>query len=112
MGLVRVLSNPELGPALDRLETALSKLRRRAATHKVAIDFGPPRQGDVLEAIKVLLAEHPANGLRQSEVRRQVERRLGRKVPPSTVRTNLAYNPAFERIGYGRYRLIDDDAMT
>lgn len=69
--LAQELSNPELGPALDRLETALTKLRRRAAKHNVTIDFGSPRQGDVLEAIKVLLAEHPANGLRQSEVRRR-----------------------------------------
>lgn len=112
MELAQELSNPELGPALDRLETALTKVRRRAAKHKVTIALGSPRQGDVVEATKVLLAEHPANGLRQSEVRRQVERRLGRKVSASTVRTNLAYNPAFERIGYGWYRLMDGDVMT
>jgi hypothetical protein len=105
MELVQELSNPELGPELDRLAAALVKLRRRAAKHKVVVDPGPLRQGDVLEAIKAVLAEYP-DGLRQCEVVKQVEQRLGRSVSPSTVRTNLAYNAAFERIAYGRYRLV------
>ena len=33
-----------------------------------------------------------------------VEQQLGRRTPRSTVKGALATNPAFERVGYGRYR--------
>ena len=63
-----------------------------------------PPQGQVLRTIKRVLAQHP-NGLQTHEVRGLVERQLGRPLPKSTVKDALASNPAFLRIGYGRYRL-------
>jgi hypothetical protein len=61
-----------------------------------------------LRAIQQVLAGFP-NGLQGFEIRRMVEQDLGRKVPSSTIKSNLADNPAFERIGYGRYRLRHSD---
>lgn len=61
-------------------------------------------QGQILRTIKQVLAGYP-DGLQTFEIRRLVELELGRKLPKSTVKDALASNPAFERLGYGRYRL-------
>jgi hypothetical protein len=63
-------------------------------------------QGRILWTIKQVLAEYP-DGLQAFEIRQLVEQRLGRKLPKSTVKDALASNSAFERLGYGRYKLVE-----
>jgi hypothetical protein len=63
-----------------------------------------PRQGDVLRAIKLVLADQPC-GLRTVEVRRRAELLLGRKLPRSTVKGRVADNRGFQRINRGICRL-------
>lgn len=104
MELVRVLSNTEAGSHFDRLAGVLAPLKAKAARHKVVLGMGPPRQGDVMDAMKAVLIGC-TKGLPPIDVLRLVERRLGRSVPPSTVRDNLHSNASFERVVPGRYRL-------
>lgn len=103
MELAGVLSNPEVGPKLDRLAEVLARLKPSPATHRVVLQDLPPSQGKTLRTIKKVLADYP-DGLRAFEVRRLVELTLRRKLPDSTVRDALRSNPAFERIERGKYR--------
>jgi hypothetical protein len=102
--LVRTLSNTEAASNFDRLLAVLAPLKAKAVRHKIDLDSVRPRQGDVLGAIKTILADYP-EGLQTFEIRQTVEVELGRKLPKSNVKDALASNPAFERIKYGRYRL-------
>lgn len=89
---------------LDRLAEVFVSLEPKLASHKIVPRKLPMAQGQVLRAIRQVLAGHP-DGLQAFEVRRLVESELGRKVPSSTVKNDLADNPSFERMGRGRYRL-------
>jgi hypothetical protein len=106
MALAGVLSNPATDSALDQLAEVLAALEPKLATHKIVLRKLPMAQGEVLQVIRQVLAYHP-DGLQAFEVRRLVETELGRKVPSSTIKNDLADNPAFERIGRGRYRLTN-----
>lgn len=89
---------------LSRLSEAIGDLGPKLASHRVVIVKRRPLRGEVIEAIKLILARHPA-GLQTFEARRLVEEHLGRELPRSTVKDALASNPDFERIRRGRYRL-------
>lgn len=104
MDLAVDLLNPAVQPILDRLQRAIDSLEGNLARHRVKFSDLPLAQGQILWTIKRVLAAYP-DGLQAFEVRRIVELELGRKLPKSTVKDALASNPAFERIGYGRYRL-------
>lgn len=104
MELVGALLNPETGPMLDRLAKALAALEPNLASHRIVPRKLQKVQGQVLATIKRVLAAYP-DGLQTFEARRLVELDLGRKLPKSTVKDALASNPAFERLGHGRYRL-------
>lgn len=103
MELAGALSNPEVGPRLDRLATDLAALKPNLASHTIVLRKLPLRQGWILRTIKQVLAEHP-EGLQRWQVGELVEKRLERPVPKSTI-GNALVKPAFERIGPGRYRL-------
>lgn len=104
MDLLVNLLNPEIGPRLDRLVRLIASLEPHLASHRIVPRKLPSAQGQVLATMKRVLASHP-EGLQTFEVRRFVEQDSGRKLPKSTVKDALASNPAFERIGHGRYRL-------
>lgn len=104
MELTGALSNPEIGPKLDRIAKVLAGLEPKLATHKIVLRKLPLTQGRILETIKGVLAECP-DGLQAFEIRWLVEQELGRTLPRSTVKATLAENPAFERITRGRYRV-------
>jgi hypothetical protein len=104
MGLTEQLSNPGVAPLLERLSQALASLEPNIASHKIVPRKLRIAQGEVLRAIVRVVASYP-DGLQTFEVRRLVETELGRKVPSSTIKSDLADNPAFERIRRGRYRL-------
>jgi hypothetical protein len=104
MDLAVNLLNPQLGPRLDKLAKLIASLEPNLASHKIVPRKLPLSQGAILRAIQQVLAGFP-DGLQAFEIRRMVEHDLGRKVPSSTIKSDLADNPAFERISYGRYRL-------
>jgi hypothetical protein len=104
MELAGVLSNPEVGPKLDRLAEVLGSIEPKLASHRIVLRKLPLAQGRILRTIKQVLAGYPG-GLQTFEIRRMVEQELGQRLPKSTVKDALASNPAFERLGYGRYRL-------
>jgi hypothetical protein len=104
MELTVALSNPSLGPLLARALQTVAGLAGDPAAHEVAVSALPARLGQIIEAMKAVLDEHP-EGLRTVEVRQAVEARLGRSVSASTVKSNLVDGSAFERVAYGRYRL-------
>jgi hypothetical protein len=99
-----LLSNPNVCSDLDRLHELIEKAKQ-SKRKRSSFEIKPP-QGQVLRTIKLVMLEHP-DGLHTYEVRKLVEERLGRKLPKSTVKDALATNPAFERIGYGKYRVSD-----
>lgn len=92
---------------LARLAEALAALEPKLASHKILPRKLPRAQGQTLATIKRVLAAYP-DGLQTFEVRRIVELDLGRKLPRATVKDALASNPAFVRLGRGRYRLRMD----
>ncbi len=93
MELAGLLSNPGLAATLARLSRAVGG---RPPTLERSADLARPPQGQVLRTIKGVLLRHP-DGLHVSEIRRAVEERLGRELPPSTVKGALA-----EHSGPGR----------
>lgn len=107
MELIGVLSNPEVCSGLDRLHQAIASLSA-PTSHRAVRPPHRRRPGAVLQAIQVVLAEHP-EGLRTVEVRRSVVECLGCELPPATVKGTLAAyaepGGPFERIARGRYRL-------
>jgi hypothetical protein len=103
MELAGVLSNPVVGPKLDQLAESFGSLEPKLASHRVTVTKHRRKHGEILDAIKLVLAVHP-EGLQTFEARRLVEEHLGRELRPSTVKDALASNPAFERIRRGRYR--------
>jgi hypothetical protein len=107
MELLVALLNLETGPKLDRLAQAIKHLEGDPASHGIVFPELPPAQGQILMTIKHVLAAYP-DGLQAFEVRRAAELQLGRKLAKSTVNAALAENPAFKRIGYGRYRLVSN----
>jgi hypothetical protein len=92
---------------LDRLAEVFSSLEPKLASHQVVIAKRRRLHGEIIKAIKLILARHPA-GLQTFEARKLVEEHLGRELRPSTVKDALASNPAFERIRRGRYRMQKD----
>lgn len=76
----------------------------RLARHVVNAAESVSRPGAVVDAIREVLADHPA-GLCVADVRKLVEIRVGRKVPNSSVKGALWEKPEFIRIRYGVYRL-------
>lgn len=74
-----------------------------------------PRQGEVLRAIKAVLAGHP-EGLRTIEIHPLVEAGLDRSLGYSTLKTDLASNAgrgkSFERVRRGVYRLNASDDLS
>lgn len=89
---------------LDRLANAVAALGPVVAQHRVCIAAHHPRQGEILDAMRMVLVGHP-RGLRMTEVHRLVEQRLGRPVSRSTIEATLPDNPAFGRVSRGIYRL-------
>ena len=104
MELMGALSNPETGALLAGISDALETLGSAVVTHRVVPASRRAAHGEILRAIKLVLAEYP-QGLRTVEVRRLVEARLGRRLSSSTVKGLLAQYNAFERLQRGRYRL-------
>jgi hypothetical protein len=109
MELVEALLNPESSGRLGRALKAAAQLQPgvRAMMAQPPPNVQPP-QGQLLRAIKVVLAGRP-DGLRTVEVWRLVEDRLGREVSYSAIKTDLASNAVrdgcFERLRRGVYRL-------
>jgi hypothetical protein len=86
--LAGLLSNPDLALTLGGLLQRLGPKPAGVDPIETADGCRPP-QGQVLRAIKDILAEHP-EGLHVSEARRLVEERLGRELSRSTVKGALA----------------------
>lgn len=105
MELAGVLSNQELGDRLRQIGQSVAGLPPGPAPEAVE---PPPAQGEVLRAIKAVLAEEP-EGLRSVEIWRLVVARLVRPVLYATVKAGLAQNAGddgcFERLRRGVYRL-------
>src|SRR6476646_7483461 len=72
MELTVALSNPSLGPLLARALQTVADLAGDPAVHEVAVADPPARSGQIIEAMKTVLADHP-DGLRTVEVRLAVE---------------------------------------
>jgi hypothetical protein len=102
--LIGARSNPETGALLAGIGDALDTLGSAVATHDVTTAPRQAARGEILRAIKMVLADHP-HGLRTIEARQLVETRLGRRLPSSTVKGMLAQSDTFERMQRGRYRL-------
>jgi hypothetical protein len=110
MGLVRVLSNTEIGALYQRLTKRDWRQvpRQRAAPHARSRD-GKLKFGTVSGALLEVLtaADRP---MRYVEIRAAVEQRLGMKVSASSVRQLLSdevkhRHPRFERVRRGTYRV-------
>jgi hypothetical protein len=106
MELAGVLLNPETGARLARLAKALVNLKpEKTATEP--LPKPPPAQGQVLRAIKAVLADYP-EGRRTVEIRQLVEAHLGRQVAYATIKAGLASHAgaggSFERLRRGVYR--------
>lgn len=95
---------PETGARLQGVGDALKGLGSIIAKHDVEFPERRPFQGQILNAMREILAEAPA-GLRTIEVWAAVARLLRRPVSKSTVKGSLAGNPGFIRLRRGRYRL-------
>jgi hypothetical protein len=104
MELIGALSNPETGALLAGVGDAVDTLGSAVAKHDVVTAPRRAAKGEIVRAIKLVLADHPL-GLRTVEARRLVEAHLGRRLPSSSVKGMLAQNDTFERIQRGRYRL-------
>jgi hypothetical protein len=93
---------------LGRALKAVAELRPRKQAMLVELPDASLPQGQLLRAIKVVLAGRPG-GLRTVEVWRLVEDRLGCQVSYSAIKTDLASNAVrdgcFERLRRGVYRL-------
>jgi hypothetical protein len=98
-----LLSNTNVRSDIDRLHGVIEELLASPKRKRSPRKLQPP-QGQILKTIKLVMMEHP-DGLHTYEVRQLIEEQLGRKLPKSTVKNALATNPAFERIGYGKYHL-------
>jgi hypothetical protein len=105
MELAGVLSNSETAARLGRVRQAVAGL---PPGHGPQVLEPPPAQGEVLRAIKAVLAGYPA-GLRTTEIWELVVARLGRVVSYSTIKADLADNVraegCFERLRRGVYRV-------
>lgn len=84
MELAGVLSNPEFGERLGRITKAVAGLKPKPGAGVPALPEPPPAQGQVLRAIKAVLANRP-QGLRTIEVWSLVAARLGRDVPSNVL---------------------------
>ena len=108
--LAEGLTNPEAAARLGRALEAVAGLKPKRRAVMVPPRPARPRQGQVLRAIKTVLADQPA-GLRTVEVWRLVEARLGRPVSYSAIKNDLATNVGlggcFERPRRGVYRVLD-----
>lgn len=65
--------------------------------------------GQVRDAIVEYLVRVGAEGASIAEIEHQLATAIGRRIPPSSVRSCLGLNTPgkFERVGRGRYRLVD-----
>jgi len=110
MELAEGLTNPEAAARLARALAAVAGLKPDRRAVMVPPGLARPRQGQVLRAIKTVLADQPA-GLRTVEVWRLVEARLGRPVSYTAIKNDLASNigpgRCFERLRRGVYRVRD-----
>lgn len=113
MEAVGALYEPSAQERLARLVA-----RHGVTTHPHLAAPRPPtlRHGHLHLLIVEILVAHAPTSLRACEIRDIAQQRLGQAVSWSSVKNALAKNvdgqsakPLFERVGYGRYRLLRAD---
>lgn len=115
MGLTGALSNQPASEKRLRLDLLRKKLLREAARSPRPAKRARPRSGVVKEAVIEVLASS-AGPMQAIQIHAAVERLLGRPVSKDTVKSCLsdgAHGPEarFERLGRGRYRLLEAEAF-
>jgi hypothetical protein len=108
MDLVGSVTNRDLAYRLDRVRAGLDRLPAQTVPRKTEGSYRLKRRGgEVAAAIAAVLADK--SSMRFLEIQAAVERVLKGRVAPSTVKTCLARSPEFEKIGFGRYRLRNEE---
>ena len=107
MELTGRLSNPEFREHLAQLQ----EISRRRGQGAITLPSAPKRQMPVSEAIATVLQAQGDAPARMYKIHEAVEQFLGRRVPRSTIKNDLATS-RFERVGRGRYRLSHPPSDT
>lgn len=110
MGLTGALSNQSLGDVLKRLAARDWHQARQPRKATVGWSDGRRKFGVVSGAIVQVLSDANSD-LRVRDIRTGVELLLGEEVSPSSIKSYLNKGcardkPVFERLGWGRYRVI------
>jgi hypothetical protein len=109
--LLGAISDPETTREYERLNQLRKRLLRdgpKAPAQRVPSP--PPRTGEISAAVAQVLGP-TRSPLRVGEIHRFVEQLLGQPVRRETVKACLvrgasAKRPKYDRVSYGRYRLI------
>ena len=116
MRLTRALSNPERGSPWARLNRMRGELVGQAELSGRPRALIKRRHG-VVQAAVVEVLRDASGAMRAVEIHADVEQRLGSEVPSATVGSFLSVagrsaDCPVQRVGYGRYRIIDPEAAA